>query len=70
MNKHDVLCPLIDGPCCPWMGDCDCQCQCDWIVRVREDQHKRSIESAKTIVAGLYIFGYDRLLKSLDGLKS
>ena len=38
MADHDPVCPVSEGSCCPWMGDCDCQCLCDWIARVREDE--------------------------------
>lgn len=41
--SHDLLCPISEGPCCSWMGDCECQCQCDWIKRVREDERAAAL---------------------------
>lgn len=33
---HLFGCPNFDGPCCPWMGECDCQCMCDFIAQIVE----------------------------------
>lgn len=36
MTKHHPKCPNFNGPCCPWMGECDCQCKCDFINEIVE----------------------------------
>lgn len=41
IRLHDPLCNIVDGPCCPWMGDCTCQCNCDFIAEVRRDDRQR-----------------------------
>lgn len=38
MSDHIAGCPLLDGPCCPWMEaklgkPCDCQCLCDVLAK-------------------------------------
>lgn len=35
---HDPLCNIYEGPCCPWMGDCQCNCNCEFILAVRKDE--------------------------------
>lgn len=40
-GRHDPLCPVYGGPCCPWMGDCDCQCLCDFLHQVRTHERAR-----------------------------
>jgi len=35
---HDKFCPVYEGSCCPWMGNCVCQCNCDDIAAIREDE--------------------------------
>jgi hypothetical protein len=45
IRLHDPLCNIVDGPCCPWMGDCDCQCTCGWIAKIREDEDRQILET-------------------------
>ena len=46
---HDPKCPVSQGPCCPWMGDCDCQCLCDFIAEIRQDQDVRVVAKMSEI---------------------
>lgn len=44
VTEHDSLCPVRDGSCCPWMGDCVCQCLCEFINEIRKDQQRKDAD--------------------------
>jgi hypothetical protein len=48
---HDRLCLVYEGPCCPWMGDCECQCICDWIEEVRRDEDRHLVNEVSRRLA-------------------
>ena len=49
MTDHLPECPVADGPCCPWMGECECQCMCD-LLRVCS-QRVHTSEAIKRVEA-------------------
>lgn len=64
---HDKFCPVYEGSCCPWMGNCVCQCNCDDIAAIRKDERAAALRDAVEAVKALepllevdkYSGGYD-----------
>lgn len=55
-RPHRTGCPCEDGPCCPWMGNCDCQCMCDVIAPI-EDRVRA--EAVDTDASAAFRAGYE-----------
>lgn len=58
-RRHDPLCLVDAGSCCPWMGECECQCDCEWIECVREDEQDKQY----TAQSENWVKGYECALR-------